>query len=356
MTTAPQDINVIPISESDIEENAFEANKEQILKGLFRGSVGFLIAPPDTGKSYLALSTAYEMALPEYPLIGLRADKKKTFKTLIWPIEDALSGTLPRIKNHLSAFSSSVKERLKENVAIYKQAEPICCASALKQTQEGQNAANALDALIFSAKQYDLVIIDTLRDAVGSADIVEDDYYIRIALERLAREADVAVFVVHHPTKEVSRGKEVINSVSGSGLSSTLSKSKLHLYLDQIVNKKDGLIEATRLRHIKANYVPFNEQWRVPTTLYWTQYALLHRDPYVVNQFETGILGQNERKASRPIKRRLSRLSEEPGLIHRDDSLLSEESKRLAQQISYGPFGGSMASELSNIQTTKSSK
>ncbi len=356
MTAPLQDINVISLSENDIEENTFEANKEQILKGLFRGSVGFLIAPPDTGKSYLALSIAYEMALPEYPLIGLRTDEKKIFKTLVWPIEDALPGTLPRVKNHLSVFSSNVKERLKDNVAIYKQSDPICCASALRQTQEGQGAANALDALIYSAKQYDLVIIDTLRDAVGSADIVEDDYYIRVALERLAKEADVAVFVVHHPTKEVSRGKEVINSVSGSGLSSTLSKSKLHLYLDQVINKKEGIIEATRLRHIKANYVPFNEQWRVPITLYWTQYSLLYRDPYFVNQFETGILSQSERKVSKPIKKRLSRLSEEPGLIHRDDSLLSEESKRLAQQINYGPFGGGMASELSDLHTVKSSK
>ncbi len=356
MTTELQDINVISLSENEIEENALEANNEQILKGLFRGSVGFLIAPPDTGKSYFALSIAYEMALPEYLLIGLRTDEKKIFKTLIWPIEDALPGTLPRVKNHLSVFSSTVKERLKDNVAIYKQRDPICCANALRQTQEGQDAVNALDALIYSAKQYDLVIIDTLRDAVGSADIVEDDYYIRIALERLAKEADVAVFVIHHPTKEVSRGKEVINSVSGSGLSSTLSKSKLHLYLDQVINKKEGIIEATRLRHIKANYVPFNEQWRVPITLYWTQYSLLYRDPYFVNQFETGILSQSERKVSKPIKKRLSRLSEEPGLIHRDDSLLSEESKRLAQQINYGPFGGGMASELSDLHTAKPSK
>ncbi|MCV5951192.1 hypothetical protein OFN94_40935, partial [Escherichia coli] len=66
----------------------------------------------------------------------------------------------------------------------------------------------------------------------------------------------------------------------------------------------------------------------------------------------------NEKKpgADKPVKRRLSRLSEEPGLIPRDDSLLSEESKRLAQQTSHGPFGGGMASELSELRTGKSSK
>ncbi|NMS64518.1 AAA family ATPase, partial [Vibrio parahaemolyticus] len=124
-----------------------------------------------------------------------------------------------------------------------------------KHTKEWEEASSALEKLIATAKGYDLVVIDTLRDAIGSADVVDDDYYIRIALERLANEANVAVLVVHHPTKDVSRGKEIINSVSGSGLSSTLSKSKLHLYLDQLIDKKDGTVQETRLRHIKANYV-----------------------------------------------------------------------------------------------------
>lgn len=206
-----------------------------------------------------------------------------------------------------------------------------------------------------------MVVIDTLRDAIGSADVVDDDYYIRIALERLANEANVAVLVVHHPTKDVSRGKEIINSVSGSGLSSTLSKSKLHLYLDQLIDKKDGTVQETRLRHIKANYVPFDQQWRKPIRLHWSNNSLLHVDQEVVIQLRNDQLdgdSDNEKKpgADKPVKRRLSRLSEEPGLIHRDDSLLSEESKRLAQQTSHGPFGGGMASELSELRTGKSSK
>ena len=66
--------------------------------------------------------------------------------------------------------------------------------------------------------------------------------------------------------------------------------------------------------------------------------------------------GEKKVEVDKPIKRRLSRLSEEPGLIQRDDSLLSEESKRLAQQTTHGPFGGGMASELSELRTIKPSK
>ncbi|MDP2556840.1 hypothetical protein Q8W15_04845 [Photobacterium damselae subsp. piscicida] len=91
MTTTLHNEDVIALSEEDINESLANSNKEQILKGLFRGSVGFLIAPPDSGKSYLSLSIAYEMALPEYPLIGVRDGENKVLRTLIWPIRRFLA-------------------------------------------------------------------------------------------------------------------------------------------------------------------------------------------------------------------------------------------------------------------------
>lgn len=353
MTSSISNQDVIALSEQEITSNLASNQKEQILKGLFRGSIGFLIAPPDSGKSYLALSIAYEVALPEYPLIGVSHNNNKALKTLIWPIEDSLPGTLPRIQTHLSRFSLSVKERLKENVGIYCHADPICCSGGAKHTKEWQEASKSLDKLIKTAKSYDLIIIDTLRDAVGSANVVEDDYYIRIALERLAHEADAAVLVVHHPTKEVSRGKEIINSVSGSGLSSTLSKSKLHFYLDQVIDKKDGTIQETRLRHIKANYIPYDQQWKRPIQLHWSEGSLLHVDSKSLMQLELEEVSQ-ERKTQKVSRKRLSQLSEKQVLIERNDALLSEESKRLAEQTTHGPFGSGMASELSELRTIKS--
>ncbi|WP_235610968.1 AAA family ATPase [Candidatus Enterovibrio altilux] len=348
MTITIHDENIIALSEKDINENLASFNKEQILKGLFRGSIGFLIAPPDSGKSYLSLSIAYEMALPKYPLIGIGYSENKVLRTLIWPIEDSLSGILPRIKAHLAEFSTNIKERLRTNIGIYRHFNPICSSGSSKNTKEWEEASKALEKLIATSKEYDLVVIDTLRDAIGSADIVDDDYYIRITLEKLANEADVAVLVVHHPTKNVSRGKEIINSVSGSGLSSTLSKSKLHLYLDLLIDKKDNTVQETRLRHIKANYVPFAQQWRKPIRLHWSNNALLHVNQEVVSQLKNEQLsGEKKVEVVHLVKKRLSRLLEEPGLIHRDDSLLSEKSKRLAKQTTHGPFGEGMALELS---------
>ncbi len=347
--------DVLALNEESITETLTYIKKEEILKGLFKGSIGFLIAPPDSGKSFLSLSIAYEMALPEYPLIGVRTNNEKIFKTLLWPMEDSLQGTLPRIQAHLSELSVKIKDRLSQYVALYQHWDPICCSRALRNTKEADNCLHALQKLIIAAKDYDLLIIDTLRDAVGSADIVEDDYLIRTALEKLAQDANVAILVVHHPTKDVSRGKDMINSVSGSGLSSTLSKSKLHLYLNQVLNKKNNSNE-TYLRHIKANYVPYEQQWRTPIPLYWTQNSLLHADPNIIFQLNADDIFIQKESTQKVRKRRLIRLSQEAGLIERDDSLLSEESKRLAQQTTHSPFGGGMASELSELRTFKSTK
>jgi RecA-family ATPase len=337
--------SVIALSEESIARCLQQNSKEQILKGLFRGSVGFLIASPDSGKSYLCLSIAYELALPDCELIGLTGDPQKPFRTLLWPIEDSIMGTLPRITEHLAGFSASAKEQLKTNVGIYSKSDAICCSGVMRNTVEWDNSVMALNRLIETAKDYDLIVVDTLRDATGSADEVKDDYFIRVALNRLAEEADVAVLVVHHPTKEVSRGKVVINSVAGSGLSSTLSKSKLHLYLDQVTDK-EGAIVQTRLRHVKANFLPFDQQWRKPITLVWSENSLLYCNESAFERISTGVSTKKIIKKVESVSRRRSRLPEEPITIDRDESLISDESRRLAEKVEQGPFGQGMMSEL----------
>lgn len=339
----------IPLNVTKLEEKFKEIDREQILCGLYKGGIGFLIAPPDSGKSYLCLSIAYELALPSYPnIIGLRSQKQKPVKTLLWSVEDGMIGTLPRIKAHLEVFSNDVKELLEHNISLYDIYDPICCSSSVVNKPEGSRASNSLERLIEEAKTFDLVIIDTLRDAIGSAKEVDDDYFIRIALEKLAKNADVAVLVVHHPTKEVSRGKDVINSVAGSGLSSTLSKSKLHYYLDRS-RGKNSEAQQIRIRHTKANYLSVNDQFRDPVVLAWSCGSLIHRADFSINE----LIG-NKQQSRKRARKKVSLLPEEPKIIKREESLLSNESIRLAEKSNAtGPFGESLASELSNINSEK---
>ena len=107
---------IIQLDYNDLENNLMVAFKDQILKGLFRGNFAFLIASPDSGKSYLSLSIAYELACPEHQLIGVTASPSNPLKTLIWPIEDSLVGIIPRVKKHLSSFSEAIKDKIKNNI------------------------------------------------------------------------------------------------------------------------------------------------------------------------------------------------------------------------------------------------
>ncbi|PVZ64547.1 hypothetical protein DC094_19285 [Pelagibaculum spongiae] len=335
--------NIIRFSETDVEV-ALQSSRETILKGLYRGAVGFVIAPPDTGKSFFCMSIAYELAQPNSQLLGLIESDQPPLKTLIWPIEDTVPGILPRIKQHLAAFSIEIKIHLEKYVAFYGEEEAICCAGHLQNSTEETKAYLALQQLIEKARNYDLVVIDTLRDATGSADEVKDDYYIKTALEKLAKEADVALLVVHHPTKEVARGKEIINSVAGSGLSSTLSKSKLHIYLDRdLKNHPDSI----RMRHIKANYLSADQQFTKPRLLHWSKEGILFQNEIGL-QMLTQDLKEIGKLKPKTQKRKRSKISLEPIIIDTDKSLLSEESKKLAEQAE-GPFGKGMADQLTEM-------
>ena len=111
----------MPLCESALTTSLNADHGEQILKGLYRGGVGFLIAPPESGKSYTVLSMAYEPALPHSPFLGLRPSNSTTYKTLLWPMEDAGLGLYPRLLRHLANFSQQTKACLKDNISLFQQ-------------------------------------------------------------------------------------------------------------------------------------------------------------------------------------------------------------------------------------------
>jgi RecA-family ATPase len=256
----------LPLDSSLMKEHLSGFSQDYILKGLLRTGVGFLIAPPGVGKSYLCMSIAYELATG-IPLLGL-SNTDRALRTLIWCNEDSLSATIPRIEKHLAGFSKKSRDAIASNISIYTEDDPICNVNS----QDSIKTLSSVSNLIEAAEEYDLVIIDTLRTSVGSADEVRDDSLIRRTLDLIAKESNTAVLVVHHPTKNVARGNDVINSVAGSGLSSTLSKSKLHLYLNKTTKKGESV---TTLQHIKANYLQAEDLIDQPKEMSWTENSLL---------------------------------------------------------------------------------
>jgi len=256
--------NIVDIDLSKKEQR--KKNKQpEVLHGLPKGKFGFLISTPDTGKSYTCLSIAYEISTG-ISLLGLSTESTPR-KVLYWPIEDGEPETMDRVVQHLSNFNNSSVELIQQNLKLYSMEDFICHPMDVSSYLQTSN----LDTLISEGRGFDLIIIDTIREASGACDEVKDDRIIKMSLQRLAKETNAAVLVTHHLTKEASRGNETITSVSGSGLSETLANSRYQL----LVQRNSKKIKDTdySMSHIKKNYVPKSKILQ-QQPLHWTEYSL----------------------------------------------------------------------------------
>lgn len=250
------------LSQSFINEQIQHAPPE-VLPGLPKGSYGFIIGPPDTGKSHFSLSLAYELT-SGIDIVGLAASKSPC-KVLYWSAEDSVSEWCKRVKLHCESFSEDITKTIYENLQLWTGNEPLV---SLSQKPEHNTA---LAAFIDAARNVDLVIIDTMREVCGGAHEVKDDKLVKHTLQHLCRSSNAAVLATHHPTKETIRGNDPISAISGSGFSETLANSRYQLYLEKRVNKQSS---KTLLSHIKSNFVP--PELRIgEAELCWTQNSLI---------------------------------------------------------------------------------
>ncbi|MEL4252610.1 AAA family ATPase [Shewanella xiamenensis] len=245
--------------------------KDFVLMGLQRKCIGLLVAPPDTGKSYFSISLGYELATT-LPIIGL-TEQSISQNVVYWPLEDGVAIASDRIQKSLDTFSADNQKLIGAHFFLYEGETPICSSKRLINTPEYQLVNEEKNRLIEKLIQVkaDLLIIDTLRESIGSADEVEDDYQVKMVLEEIAHKANCAILAIHHPTKSVSRGSEDVSTVSPSGFSLLGSKSKLHLYLKK-THKKD--ITNLELIFSKANYIDM--ELRAVRSLYWAANSMLH--------------------------------------------------------------------------------
>tara|TARA_R110001583_G_scaffold85368_2_gene223693 strand:- start:8688 stop:9770 length:1083 start_codon:yes stop_codon:yes gene_type:complete len=241
-----------------------------VLHGLPKGKYGFLISTPDTGKSYLCLSLAYEVA-STMRLLGLAASNEPK-KVLYWPVEDGIAITMGRISKHLKAFNQYDVDCIVSNLSLYESEQHLCHPN----TESNYASERFLDDFSEHAKDYDLVIIDTVREATGACHEVKDDKVIKLALQKLAGQSGAAILLTHHLTKEASRGNEPITSVSGSGLSETLANSRYQIVIQQSESKRGGSNSTYLLSHVKKNYVP-REHLFVDQVFNWSEDSL----PYI---------------------------------------------------------------------------
>lgn len=253
-----------------------------VLYGLPKGKYGFLISTPDTGKSYFCLSLAYEVA-SNMKILGLAASGEPK-KVLYWPVEDGVAVTMGRISKHLKSFSRDDIASIVANMSIYESDQYLCSP----HSESAYTSERFLDDLSEHAKSYDLVIIDTVREATGACHEVKDDKVIKLAIQKLANRSGAAILLTHHLTKEASRGNEPITSVSGSGLSETLANSRYQIMI-QKTEKKGGGGSVYLLSHIKKNYVP-REHLFIDKKFNWSEESL----PYIFDNSGSSVISKSK--------------------------------------------------------------
>ncbi len=263
--------SAIPISKTRLNKLKRPPNSDDVLSGLYKGEIGFVIAAPEVGKGFFCLSVAYELAT-KMPFLGI-SNCKKPKRTLYWPIEDGLFTVANRIENHLLNWDSPTKP-LEKNISLYDSNTPLPVLT-------NDNSEQALtNELIEAAMPFDLLIIDTLREAIGVADEVDDDIKVKNLLQHIARKADVAILCVHHLTKQAVKGLEKITNVSGSGFSRTLANSRVQYLLETKADKSGNIDGKVYLSHIKANNLPVSERLKAKP-LQWGHTSLLYDGSHV---------------------------------------------------------------------------
>lgn len=312
--------NIISVTSGSIDKLASEEVNE-VLPGLSKKSYGFVIGNPGAGKGYFFLSLAYELAT-NIKLLGL-SKQSSPIKVLYWPIEDGVSIVAKRIKKHFNEIGNEAAQLIESNFSLYNSLDPIC------SRRNESNFTHAIDSnrkeLILAALDYDLLIIDTIREASGSCHEVEDDLSIKFALQEVARDADVAILVSHHPTKDIMRKKELLTTVSGSGLSATQANSRYSIFIDSVITKNEKSTQVSHLKHNNVEQVDVLSHQKVN----WDSNSLMFINDEMLNVFKMNagiemINNSSNKKAksitpTEPIEELI------PKSLDLDDVLSSEE-------------------------------
>lgn len=305
---------VIPITMASLSKLKETKNNDDVLSGLHKRELGFVIAAPEVGKGFFCLSVAYELAT-KTPFLGISSCTKPK-RTLYWPIEDGMHTAANRIENHLLNWDAAIKP-LEKNIALYASDTPL--PVSLKSNDD----VATVNTLIEAAKPFDLLIIDTLREAIGAADEVEDDIAVKNLLQHIAKEADIAILCVHHLTKQAVKGLEKITNVSGSGFSRTLANSRVQYLLETKTDKSGRANGTVYLSHLKANNLPVTERLK-NTVLGWSETSLLYREDTVGTG--TGV------SYTAPLEK-IEITDEEPVTIELSKANISEQTSRISSEF-----------------------
>lgn len=224
-----------------------------VLPGLLAGTVGSLVAPGGTGKSYVGLEMLVQMATGK-DMLGL--GKHPTGHAVMLAAEDppdVLHARLRAVSVHLNGCE---REDLASNSLI------LPCLGRSGDLLDDGKTADGIERVAQGAR---LVIIDTLsRWHAGEENERRDAAKVMRALERIAERTGAAIVFIHHTSKAAALESRGDKQQSSRGSSVFVDDARWVAFLQTMTEEEAkvlGTPENERRQFVrfgvsKANYCP----------------------------------------------------------------------------------------------------
>lgn len=199
-----------------------------VLPGLVAGTVGALVSPGATGKSFWALEAAAAVAgATDLMNLGI----KHTGRALVVAAEDPVHVLKQRMHSFGKHLSASDREALCERLDILP-----AMAAGIDLRGESSVWTNKLCK---RAEGCRLVVIDTLsRVHTGEENDRKDAAWVMRRLETIANETGAAVLFLHHVTKSVALGGQGDQQQAARGSSVWIDEARWAGFLKTMDEKE----------------------------------------------------------------------------------------------------------------------
>lgn len=204
-----------------------------IWPGFIAGTVGALVAPGATGKSYWALQAAMSVAchVPDGDLLGLEPNKPGKVHYL------AGEDPIPVLQHRIHAIGRHLNADARNSIATN-----LAIESLVGQKLDLMDKAQ-LTTLIDKNRGSRLIVLDTLSrihhlDENSNGDMGS----LIVALEQLADQTGAGVLFLHHASKSSAREGMLDQQHAARGASAIVEQSRWASYLSKMTE-----VEAKRL-------------------------------------------------------------------------------------------------------------
>jgi RecA-family ATPase len=210
-----------------------------VLPGLVAGTVGSLVAPGATGKSWLALQLA---ALVAAGADTLGFGETKTGRVLVLAAEDPAEVLWQRVHTLATGLSPGQVEELKDGLFL------VPCAGRAGDLLDGGETAERLSVAGAGCR---LIVIDTLsRWHTGEENERRDAALVMRQLERVAGKTGAAVVFLHHTSKAAA--------LAGQGGEQQASRGS-SVFVDEA--RWVAFLQTATEAEAKAHGIDFDMRW-----------------------------------------------------------------------------------------------